>query len=131
VDVVLAVVGIIVVDDKLNSKYLTNPVDVVLAVVGIIVVDDKLDVVHVQTAGRHVCGHQNTRGSGPVQTQPINYRSRILNSFTGYRTRSDYLQCCGSGAFFYSGSGIRKGFFTGSLTNIEDFNEIFWVKSSL
>jgi hypothetical protein len=54
-----------------TEKCLTDPVDVVLAVVGIIVVDDKLDVVHVQTAGRHVCGHQNTRGSGPAQTETI------------------------------------------------------------
>jgi hypothetical protein len=57
----------------LRSSYLTDPVDVVLAVVGIIVVYDKLDVVHVQTAGRHVCCHQDTRGSGPAhRTQTIN-----------------------------------------------------------
>jgi hypothetical protein len=56
----------------LHRKYLTNPVDVILAVVGIIVVDDKLDVVHVQAAGSHVSGHQNTRGSGSAQTETVN-----------------------------------------------------------
>ncbi len=54
-----------------TEKCLTDPVDVILAVVGIVVVDDKLDVVHVQTAGSHVSGHQNTRGSGSAQTETV------------------------------------------------------------
>lgn len=39
--------------------------NVILAVVGVIVVDDKLDIVNVQAAGRHVSCHQDTCGPGP------------------------------------------------------------------
>jgi hypothetical protein len=40
-------------------------VDVVLAVVGVVIVDDELYVIHVQTSGCHVCRHQNTCGPVP------------------------------------------------------------------
>jgi hypothetical protein len=41
----------------------SDPMNVVLAIVGVVVVDDKLHVVHVQTSGRHVRGNQDGRAS--------------------------------------------------------------------
>ena len=42
-----------------KSKDLTYPVDVVLTVVGVVIVDDKLDIIHVKTSGINICGHQD------------------------------------------------------------------------
>ena len=39
-------------------KDLTYPVDVILTVVGVVIVDDKLDIIHVKTSGINICGHQ-------------------------------------------------------------------------
>jgi hypothetical protein len=50
--------------------------DVVLAVVRVVVVDDKLDVVHVQAAGRHIRSYQNTCGSRPVEGE-TGFNNRI------------------------------------------------------
>ena len=38
---------------------LTNPVDVVLALVGVVVVNDKLNVIHVQTTAGDISGHED------------------------------------------------------------------------
>lgn len=40
-----------------------DAMNVVLRVVGVVVVDDKLDIVHVQASGSDVRGHQNGGGS--------------------------------------------------------------------
>lgn len=39
--------------------------NVVLAVVGVVVVDDELDIVHVQPSGSYVGGDKDGRTSGP------------------------------------------------------------------
>jgi hypothetical protein len=59
----------------------------------------------------------------------------LLLDFT--RGVSNALQCCGSGAFFTPGLGIRKRFFTRSLISdpgyqthiLESLVTIFWVKN--
>ena len=45
--------------------------DVVLAVVRVVVVDDELDVVHVQATGRDVCRHKNCRASRSNQVEHV------------------------------------------------------------
>ena len=42
---------------------LTNPMDVVLTVVGVVVVDDKLDIIHVQTTGGDIGSDEDAGGS--------------------------------------------------------------------
>ena len=42
---------------------LTNSMDVVLTVVGVVVVDDKLDIIHVQTTGGNIGGDENAGGT--------------------------------------------------------------------
>ena len=42
---------------------LTNPMDVVLTVVGIVIVDDKLDIIHVQTTGGNIGGDEDAGGA--------------------------------------------------------------------
>ena len=37
--------------------------DVVLAIVGIVVIDDELDIVHVQTSGGDIRGHEDGGGA--------------------------------------------------------------------
>ena len=41
----------------------TNPVNVILDIVGVIVVDDKLDVIHVQTTGDNISGYEDVGGA--------------------------------------------------------------------
>lgn len=45
--------------------------DVVLAVVGVVVVDHELDVIHIQATSSHVRGYENTGGSGPGTKQNL------------------------------------------------------------
>ena len=52
-----------------KSKDLTYPVDVVLTVVGVVIVDDKLDIIHVKTSGINICGHQDGSAVGLEVTQ--------------------------------------------------------------
>ena len=55
---------------RLSSEF-TYSVDVVLAVVRVVVVDDELDVVHVQATGRDVCRHKNCRASRSNQVEHV------------------------------------------------------------
>ena len=51
-----------------KDKDLTYPVHVVLTVVGVVVVDDKLDIIHMKTSSSDICSHQD--GSVPVFNSP-------------------------------------------------------------
>ena len=42
---------------------LTNSVNVVLAVVGVVVIDDELDIIHVKTTGGDIGGYEDASGS--------------------------------------------------------------------
>ena len=44
--------------------------NVVLAVVGVVIVDDKLDVVHIQPPGSHVGGDKQTPGE-PIRVSTV------------------------------------------------------------
>ena len=46
------------------SRKLTDPVNVVLAVVGVVVVDDELNIVHVEATGGNISGNEDGGGSG-------------------------------------------------------------------
>ena len=50
-------------------KDLTYPVDVILTVVGVVIVDDKLDIIHINTSGRNICGPQDGSAAGLELTQ--------------------------------------------------------------
>ena len=45
------------------SRKLTDPVNVVLAVVGVVVVDDELDVVHVEATGGNIGSNEDGCGT--------------------------------------------------------------------
>ena len=77
---------------------LTDSVDVVLAVVGVVVVDDELDIVHVQPTGSYVCGHQDVGGPGPeVNKVKFDFGQKQI-----YDSRHIWIPitfCCGAGPF--------------------------------
>ena len=52
----------------------TNSVDVILRVIGVIVIDNKLDIINVETSGSHVRGHEDG-GGAPLELaqDPISF----------------------------------------------------------
>ena len=50
-------------------KGLTNSVNVVLAVVRIVIINDKLNIINVKTSSGDICGHKNGSVAAPELTQ--------------------------------------------------------------
>ena len=75
---------------------LTDSVDVVLAVVGVVVVDDELDIVHVQPTGSNVSGHQDIRGPGP-EVNKAKFDFVLKRIYDSRHISIPRTFCCGAG----------------------------------